>query len=126
MGRILIHLILNVIGLYLAIRLVPGIAFDGAWWALVLIGLVFGFVNAIVRPLLLGLSCLLNMLTLGLFTFVINAVMLLLTAYLSDALGTRLGFSFTINGFLPALLGAIVISVFSWLIAFVVRENRRR
>jgi putative membrane protein len=126
MTRVIVHLVLNVLGLALVIRVVPGISFDGPWWALVVIGLVFGFVNAIVRPVLLGLSCLLNMLTLGLFTFVINAVMLLLTAYLSNALGSSLGFSFKIDGFLPALLGAIVMSIFSWVIAFFVRENRRR
>src|ERR1700674_3538173 len=95
MGRFVLHLVLNVVGLYLAIRLVPGIAFDGPWWALVIIGLVFGLVNAVVRPILLGLSCLLNLLTLGLFTFVVNAVMLLLTAYLSDSLGARLGLGFS-------------------------------
>ena len=126
MGRILLHLVLNVVGLYLAIQFVPGIAFDGPWWALVVIGLVFGLVNGVVRPILLGLSCLLNLLTLGLFTFVVNAVMLLLTAYLSDSLGARLGFSFVINGFVAALLGSIVISIFSWIIAFFIHENKRR
>ena len=126
MGRFLLHLALNVIALALAIRLVPGISFDGPWWALVIIGLVFGVVNGVVRPILLGLSCLLNLLTLGLFTFVVNAVMLLLTAYISDSLGARLGFSFAVNGFFAALLGSIVISVFSWAIAFFVRENKRR
>ncbi len=126
MNRMLIRLILNVAGLYLAVKLVPGIAFDGQWWALVVIAVIFGLVNALIRPLLLGISCLINMLTLGLFTFVINALMLMLTAWISGQVGTSLGFSFTIDGFLAALLGAIVISVFSFVLSHLIRENRRR
>jgi putative membrane protein len=128
MSRFLLHLVLNVVGLFLAIQFVPGIKLDSSsWWlALVIIGLVFGAVNAVVRPILLGLSCLLNLLTLGLFTFVINAAMLLLTAYIGNSLGDRLGFRFVIDGWVAALLGSIVISIFSWIIAFFVRENKRR
>ena len=128
MNRFLLHLVLNVVGLFLAIQLVPGIHLDSSsWWlALIVIGLIFGVVNGVVRPILLGLSCLLNLLTLGLFTFVVNAAMLLLTAFISNSLGGRLGFTFTIDGWVPALLGSIVISIFSWLIALVIRENKRR
>ena len=128
MNRFLLHLVLNVVGLFLAIQLVPGIHLDSSsWWlALIVIGLIFGVVNGVVRPILLGLSCLLNLLTLGLFTFVVNAAMLLLTAYISNSLGGRLGFTFTVDGWLPALLGSIVISIFSWLISLVIRENKRR
>ncbi len=126
MNRMIIRLILNVAGLYLAVKLVPGIAFDGQWWALVVIAVVFGLVNALIRPLLLGLSCLINVLTLGLFTFVINALMLMLTAWISGQIGKSLGFSFTIDGFLAALLGAIVISLFSFVLSQFIRESRRR
>jgi putative membrane protein len=126
MTRLLIRLILNVIGLYLVTRLIPGISFDGPWWALVVIALVFGLVNALVRPLLLGLSCLLNVLTLGLFTFVVNALMLMLTAYLSQLIGERMGFHFTVDGFVSALLGAIVISVLSFILSHFIREPKRR
>lgn len=125
MNRMIIRLILNVAGLYLAVKLVPGFVFEGQWWALVVIAVIFGLVNALIRPVLLGLSCLLNILTLGLFTFVINALMLLLTAWISDQVGKSLGFTFTIDGFITALLGAIVISVFSAVLSHLIRENRR-
>ena len=55
MNRMIIRLILNVAGLYLAVKLVPGIAFAGEWWALVVIAVIFGLVNALIRPLLMGL-----------------------------------------------------------------------
>ena len=127
MNHFLIRLVLNVVGLYLA-TFVPGIGFAGPWWGLVIIALVFGLVNALLRPLLLGLSCLINVLTLGLFTFVINALMLMLTAYLSTLLGARLGlpFTFAVDGFVPALIGAFVISLVSFVLSSVIRENKRR
>jgi putative membrane protein len=125
MNRMIVRLILNVAGLYLAVKLVPGFVFEGQWWALVVIAVIFGLVNALIRPVLLGLSCLLNILTLGLFTFVINALMLLLTAWISDQVGKSLGFTFTIDGFITALLGAIVITIFSAVLSHLIRENRR-
>ena len=126
MNRMIVRLILNVAGLYLAVKLVPGFVFEGQWWALVVIAVIFGLVNALIRPVLLGLSCLLNILTLGLFTFVINALMLLLTAWISGQVGKSLGFTFTIDGFIPALLGAIVITIFSAVLSHLIREDRRR
>jgi len=95
---------------------------QGDWWTLILVALIFGVVNALVRPLLSALTCLINVLTLGLFTFVINALMLMLTSFI----GTRFGIGFTVDSFVSALLGAVVISVFSFLLSFLMRENRRR
>jgi len=127
MNRMLIRLILNVAALYLLVKLpVPGIAFNGEWWALVVIAAIFGVVNALIRPLLMGLSCLINVLTLGLFTFVKNALMLMLTGFLSDQVGKSMGFSFTVDGFLPALLGAIVITLFSAVLSLFIHEEHRR
>ncbi len=118
----LIRFILNAAGLYLAARLVPGITLQGDWWTLIVVALIFGVVNALVRPILSALTCLINVLTLGLFTFVINALMLMLTSFI----GSRFGIGFTVDSFVSALLGAIVISVFSFLLSFLIRENRRR
>src|SRR5437588_9649501 len=126
MTRLLVRLIISVIGLCLVTRFIPGISFDGPWWALVVIALIFGLVNALVRPLLLGISCLLNVLTLGLFTFVINALMLVLTAYISQLIGAQYGFNFTVGFPVPALLGAIVITVLSSILSHLIREPKRR
>ena len=91
MNRMIVRLILNVAGLYLAVKLVPGFVFEGQWWALVVIAVIFGLVNALIRPVLLGLSCLLNILTLGLFTFVINALLIGVFVFRPDVTATQGG-----------------------------------
>jgi putative membrane protein len=85
---------------------------------------VFGLVNAIIRPILLHLTCPLVLLTLGLFVLVLNALMLWLTAALSGALGI----GFTVAGFVPALLGALVVGITSTALTILVgkRDNRKR
>lgn len=110
--RFLIRLIITAAALAAAVWLVPGISHTGPAWHLLLVALVFGLVNALVRPLLLTLTCPLIVLTLGIFVLVVNALMLWLTAALADALG----FAFYVTGFWPALFGAIVISIISTLL----------
>ena len=88
--QILWRLLINAAALWAATRLVSGIAFDGDWRLLLLVALVFGVLNVAVRPILILLTLPLFIVTLGLFTFVLNAVMLWLTGAASDALG--LGF----------------------------------
>ena len=86
---------------------------------LLLVGAVFGVVNAIVRPVVTILSIPFIILTLGLLMFVINALMLLLTSWLSG----QLGLHFHVDGFWTAVLGSIIISVATWLIELVVDER---
>lgn len=118
--RFLIRLLINAAALWVAARLIPGISYEGDWLTLVLIALVFGLLNAFVRPILGLLTCPLQILTLGLFTLVLNAIMLLLTSAVSNALGLR----FDVAGFWPALLGSIVISVVSIALSALVRDER--
>jgi putative membrane protein len=120
--RFLIRLVINAAALWLAIRFVPGISFDGDEVMLLLVALVFGVVNAIIRPVLTILSLPILILTLGLFTFVLNALMLWLTSGLSGLLG--LGFH--VAGFLPAFLGALVVTVVSAVLSLLGRTVRRR
>lgn len=117
----LFRLLINAAALWVAIRLVPGITFGGDEVALLLVALVFGVVNAIVRPVLLILSLPVLVLTLGLFTFVLNALMLWLTSALSGALG--LGFH--VSGFWPAFLGALVVTIVSALLSLAGRRMAR-
>jgi putative membrane protein len=119
--RFVIRLIINAAALWVAIRFVPGITFGGDEVALLLVALVFGVVNAIVRPVLTLLSLPLLILTLGLFTFVLNALMLWLTSALSSALGL----AFHVAGFWPAFLGALVVTIVSASLSFVVRDMTR-
>lgn len=91
--------------LWAATQLVPGIEVRGVF-SLLLTALVFGLVNAVIRPVLVLLSLPLTFLTLGLFLLVVNAAMLGLTAWLLPG--------FRVDGFWPALFGAVVVSLTSW------------
>jgi putative membrane protein len=109
MRHLLIRLVMNAAALFVAVRLIPGMHFAGGLGKLLLVALVFGLVNAVVRPVLTLLSCPLIVVTLGLFLLVINALMLGLTSWLS----TRLGLGFQVDGFWPALVGGLVIGLIS-------------
>ena len=106
---ILIRLLINAAALFAATRFVSGISFTGSGASLLGVALVFAVVNTLIKPVLQLLSLPVLFLTLGLFALVINALMLLLTSSLSEGLG--LGFS--VQGFVPAVIGSIVVSVVS-------------
>jgi len=93
----------NGILLYLVSLVVKGLVLT-SWWAVLSAGLVLALVNAIVRPLLIILSLPINILTFGLFTFVVNALMISLTAKLVGG--------FEVSGFGAAFWGAILVSLF--------------
>ncbi len=109
MNRFLTRTVIAGLGLLIAIWLVQGLHYTGGIPGFIVLCLIFGLVNAIIRPILRLLSLPLMILTLGLFSLVINALLLLLTQALAEAVGIR----FVIDGFGPALLGAIVISIVS-------------
>ena len=119
--KLLLRWLINAVALYVAAELVPGIYTDGRWLALAVMALIFGLVNALIRPILKFLTCPLIMLTLGLFTLVINALMLMLASWL----GRQLGLGFYVESFWPAaVLGALVISVVSFVLTmFLVDED---
>lgn len=103
--RLLLKLLINAAALWAAGLLVSGIDLNGSIWTILLAALVFGLVNTFIKPILKILSLPVMIVTLGLFALVINAAMLWLTAWLTDALD--------VANFWSALLGAIVISVVS-------------
>lgn len=114
--RFLIRLIITAISLWAAVALVPGIGYSGSWWGLLVVALVFGFVNALIRPALVLLSCPLIVLTLGLFIFILNAFLLWLTSQLSGALGI----DFTVHGFWAAVVGGIIVGIISTILNLLV------
>ena len=117
--RFLVRLAITAVALWAAVVLVPGIDYAGEWPALVVLALIFGLVNALVRPVLFLLTCPLVVLTLGLFVLVLNGLMLVVTA----AIARSLGIGFTVDGLLPAVLGALVVGVVSALLnVFVGKE----
>lgn len=118
--RFLLRLLINAAALWVATKIVPGVTFTGEPGYLIVVALVFGLLNALVRPILTLLTCPLLILTLGLFTFVINAVILLLTSALSGAL--HMGFH--VEGFWAAFLGALVVSIVSILLSLLIPDSR--
>ena len=118
--RFIIRLLINAAALWAAVHFVSGIHFTGSTINLLCVALVFGVLNAIVRPILFFFSLPLLIVTLGLFTFVLNAIVLLLTS----ALSSRLGLGFSVDGFGAAFWGAIVISIVSVILSLFVRDSR--
>ena len=116
---VILRLLINAAALWVATRIVPGISFQGDVVWLLAVSLVFGVLNASVGPLLRLLTLPLLNVTLGLFTFVVNGLMLWLTGRVSDALG----FGFHVAGFWAAFLGALVVSMVSMLLSMFVKEG---
>lgn len=124
--RFAIWVAVNALALGAAVWLVEGIDLTarGAEDQLVtilLVALIFGVVNAVVRPVVKLLALPLIVLTLGLLIFVINALMLMLTGFVSD----QAGLGFDVQGFWPAVWGALVVTVATWLLELVLPDGRR-
>jgi len=119
MGRLISRWIIIVLALLAAAWLVPGIHVGGeAWMAYAVMAAALGIVNTLIKPLLKLLTCPLIVLTLGLFTLVINALMLLLAARIAGSLGV----DFRVDGFWPAFLGGLIVSVVTTLLSVFVKD----
>ena len=117
--RFLVRLLINAAALWVAVKLIPGITYSSDdWLPFFAVALIFGLVNAFIRPIVKLLSLPLIILTLGLFALVVNGLMLLLTSSLSDALGLH----FHVEGCWTAILGALVISIVSALLSMFLAE----
>ena len=124
--RFIISLVINAVALALAAWLIPGITVSGetSWeqvTVLAAMALIFGLVNALIRPLVRFLTCLINVVTLGLFTLVINAGMLWLSSWIAG----QLNVGFHVDGFLSAFLGALLISVVSFVLNLIFGRGDR-
>ncbi len=117
--NLLLRWLASAAAVWVATKLVPGIGYEGGFQTLLVVALILGLVNALVRPLLKFLACGIIALTLGLFLLVINAVLLLLV----EALANSFGYGFHVDGFVPALLGSVVISVVSYLLSMVLTDD---
>jgi putative membrane protein len=123
---LVVKVLINAVGVFAAVQLVPQIDFDFGpdWWKLLAVALILALVNTYIKPILKVLSFPVTLLSLGLFAFVLNALLLLLVAFVSDQL--KLGFTidkfppdFTADAFIGALLGSIVISIVATLLGMV-------
>ena len=106
------HTILKYLGtvaaVYLTVSIIPGISVAGGWATILLVALVWSVITMVVRPVLAILTLPITVITLGLVSFVLNALLFYAMTYVVPG--------FSVDGFLPALLGALVLSIFTWLI----------
>ncbi len=121
MKAFIIRLAVTALAILATVKLLPGLHWEGTWLQLAGVALVFGVVNAFLKPILTVLTCPLILLTLGLFSLVVNALLLQFTAYLSR----MLGFNFRVDGFWWALLGGIVIGIVSSVLALMVPDGTK-
>jgi putative membrane protein len=119
MRNFLLRLVINAIALAVTAAVLPGIHVrNNSIWTLAVVALIFGIVNALLKPVFIILSCPLIILTLGLFMLVINGVMLLIT----DALS---GGRFTVDGLGWAILGGLVVDVIGQIVESVLGVNKQ-
>jgi putative membrane protein len=127
MTKFILRLAINAIGLYLAVLIVPGIDLRDNLVSILWLALIFGVINALFRPLLQFLTCPLIILTLGLFTLVINTFLF----WLTSAIGQSFGFGLIISEpvWWNAFLGGLVVSVVSVVMTLILKDElkgRRR
>ena len=125
----LVRIVANACGLAAAAWLLAGIHVTGdtdtdRLISLVVVALIFGLVNEIVRPIVAFLSFPLYVVTLGLLFFIVNALMLLLTSWIANQFTKSFSFGFDVDGFWTAVIGSVVISAVSWLVAVVLPGGR--
>jgi putative membrane protein len=120
MTRFLLRLLINAAALWVATRVVPGVTYAGDWIPFFGVALIFGVINTFVGFTTKILTFPLIIVTLGLFIFVINGLMLWLTSAASDALGL----GFRVDGFWAAFFGALVVSIVSTALSLMMRPPR--
>lgn len=111
--RLVVRFLIDAVAVWVASHIVPGITPLNTLSAIALVAVILGVLNALVKPLFELITCPIEILTLGLFTLVINAAMLGLTSWIAQ----RISVPFRVDGFVPALMGAIVIGVVSWVLS---------
>ena len=135
---LLVKIVVNAIAVWVAVLLVPQIQFPAAdnllkfggnWWHVVVVAVILAVINTYVKPIVKALSFPITLLTLGLFSLVLNALLLLLVAFLADYADINFtigGFppNFTADAFVGALLGSIVISIVSIVLGMLDRGRR--
>jgi len=124
--RFVIRIVASAIALAVAAAVVPGIELTTASLGskaltLIAVALIFGVVNAVLKPIVKTIGCAFYVLTLGLIALVVNALLLWLTSYLAG----KLKLPFHITGFWPAFWGAIIVGVVGWLLSILVRDRDR-
>ena len=125
--RLLIRVLVTAVALFVATEVVPGIELLAGTTlskvlTLIVVALIFGVVNVVLKPIVKTVGCVFYILTLGLIGLVVNALLLWLTSVIAG----DLTLPFHVTGFWPAFWGAIIVGVVGWLLNLTLGENRRR
>jgi len=122
MTRMILRWAINTVAIWAAISLLRGrgLELSATGWVPILgLALIFGLINALLRPLIELLTCPLIILTLGLGTLLINTLLF----WLTGLIGSRFGIGFTVDGFWPAFVGALIVSVVSMALTLLLRDE---
>ena len=125
MSRLILRWAINAIAIWAAITLMRGngITVEAAGWApIIILALIFGFLNALVRPVIELLTCPLLFLTLGLGTLLINTLLFWLTGVIGDQFNA----GFSVDGFWPAFWGALIVSLVSFVLTMLLHDELKR
>ncbi|MDH4232429.1 MAG: phage holin family protein [Nitrospirota bacterium] len=122
MEKYFVKWLINTIAIMIAIKLVPGIVYSGEWWGILVVGLIFGLINTFIRPFINLFALPLLIFSLGLFTFIINAMMLSLTSWFSDTF--QLGFH--VENFKAAFFGSLLISIASMVLSCLIPSEDKK
>jgi putative membrane protein len=125
--KVLLRVAITAVALFVATAVVPGIQLLAGTTlskvtTLVVVALIFGVSNTVLKPIVKTLGCVFYVLTLGLFGLVVNGLLLWLTSWVAG----KLSEPFHITGFWPAFWGAIIVGIVGWLLSITLGENRHR
>jgi putative membrane protein len=121
--KFILKILVVAVALWAATQVLDGIEVTTSttakyWGTLIVVALIFGVINAVIKPIIETIGCAFYVVTLGLFALVVNAALLLLTSWISE----QLHVPFHVDGFWPAFWGAIIVSVVSWLLNLVIPD----
>jgi putative membrane protein len=123
--KFFIQILIYAFAFFVAITLLTGRGVeargDFSWLSYLILALIFGVTNAILRPILITIGCPVIVLTLGLGVLLINTLMFFLTGVIGDAFGV----GFSVDGFIPAFLGALIVSLVSGFFQFMLRDEMK-
>jgi len=125
MKKLLIRLLINTVALYVAVVLLNGRGItpqSDNWLSFIWLALIFGIINAILKPIFTIVGCPFIVLTLGIGMLLINTLLF----YLSGLIGKYFGVGFVVDGFIPALLGSLIVSIISFILNSLFKDELKR
>ncbi len=119
--KLIVRIVINALAIWITSLLLSSFTFNGTIFGLIVVGIIFGLINSLVRPVIKFITLPINIVTLGLFTLVINAFMLILTVWLSGSLALE---GNTLRSFFTAFIGAIIISIVSVILSWFLPDGK--